>query len=152
MDMEKLDLNNFKNQGQNNIKHEGNISKISNGVLTVSLKGNVNCEACNAKAACGVSESNSKEIEIESTNQSFKLNDSVEVILEKHLGLKAVFWAYVFPFILVLFVLFISSNFVKEWIAGLAALLVLVPYYFTLYVLKNLFKKAFKVSILKNNY
>jgi len=66
--MEKLDLNSYKNQGQNTINHEGIISKISNGVLTVSLKGNINCEACNAKAACGVSESNSKEIEIETLN------------------------------------------------------------------------------------
>jgi len=152
MIMEKLDLNSFKSQGQNTINHEGIISKISNGVLTVSLKGNINCEACNAKAACGVSESNSKEIEIENNNSSFQLNEQVEVILAKQLGLKAVFWAYVFPFVLVLVVLFVSSNFLKEWQAGLIALFVLAPYYFTLYVLKNLFKKTFKVSILKNNY
>jgi len=152
MIMEKLDLNSFKSQGQNTINHEGIISKISNGVLTVSLKGNINCEACNAKAACGVSESNSKEIEIETNNSSFQLNEQVEVILAKQLGLKAVFWAYVFPFVLVLVVLFVSSNFLKEWQAGLIALFVLAPYYFTLYVLKNLFKKTFKVSILKNNY
>jgi len=152
MIMEKLDLNSYKNQGQNTINHEGIISKISNGVLTVSLKGNINCEACNAKAACGVSESNSKEIEIENNNSSFQLNEQVEVILAKQLGLKAVFWAYVFPFVLVLVVLFVSSNFLKEWQAGLIALFVLAPYYFTLYVLKNLFKKTFKVSILKNNY
>ncbi len=152
MIMEKLDLNSYKNQGQNTINHEGIISKISNGVLTVSLKGNINCEACNAKAACGVSESNSKEIEIETNNSSFQLNEQVEVILAKQLGLKAVFWAYVFPFVLVLVVLFVSSNFLKEWQAGLIALFVLAPYYFTLYVLKNLFKKTFKVSILKNNY
>ena len=150
--MEKLDLNSYKNQGQNTINHEGIISKISNGVLTVSLKGNINCEACNAKAACGVSESNSKEIEIENNNSSFQLNEQVEVVLAKQLGLKAVFWAYVFPFILVLVALFVASNFLKEWQAGLMALFVLVPYYFTLYVLKNLFKKTFKVSILKNNY
>ncbi len=152
MIMEKLDLNSYKNQGQNTINHEGIISKISYGVLTVSLKGNINCEACNAKAACGVSESNSKEIEIETNNSSFQLNEQVEVILAKQLGLKAVFWAYVFPFVLVLVVLFVSSNFLKEWQAGLIALFVLAPYYFTLYVLKNLFKKTFKVSILKNNY
>jgi len=152
MIMEKLDLNSYKNQGQNTINHEGIISKISNGVLTVSLKGNINCEACNAKAACGVSESNSKEIEIETNNSSFQLNEQVEVILAKQLGLKAVFWAYVFPFILVLVALFVASNFLKEWQAGLIALFVLAPYYFTLYVLKNLFKKTFKVSILKNNY
>lgn len=140
------------------MKHSGVISKISNSAITVSLEGNINCESCNAKAACGISESNSKEIEIKSppseragTFQSFKLNESVDVVMQTELGLKAVFWAYVFPFILMIVVLVVSSNLFKEWIAGLLSLFVLIPYYFMLFVLKNSFRKAFKVSILKNN-
>ena len=142
------------------MKHSGVISKISNSAITVSLEGNINCESCNAKAACGISESNSKEIEIEiksppseraGTFQSFKLNEGVDVVMQTELGLKAVFWAYVFPFILMIVVLVVSSNLFKEWIAGLLSLFVLIPYYFMLFVLKNSFRKAFKVSILKNN-
>lgn len=140
------------------MKHSGVISKISNSAITVSLEGNINCESCNAKAACGISESNSKEIEIKSppseragTFESFKLNESVDVVMQTELGLKAVFWAYVFPFILMIVVLVVSSNLFKEWIAGLLSLFVLIPYYFMLFVLKNSFRKAFKVSILKNN-
>ncbi len=71
--------------------------------------------------------------------------------MQTELGLKAVFWAYVFPFILMIVVLVVSSNLFKEWIAGLLSLFVLIPYYFMLFVLKNSFRKAFKVSILKNN-
>lgn len=149
--MEKLDLSKFKISNQNLVKHEGVISKISENGIIVSLRGNVSCDGCKAQSACGVSESDDKEIEIENTNETFNLNETVSVVLEKQLGLKAVFWAYLFPFILIMVTLIITSTFFKEWIAGLISLLILVPYYFMLHVLNNLFKKAFKVSILKNN-
>ena len=131
------------------VKHVGVVSKITNDVVTIALKGNINCEGCKAKAACGVSESNDKEIEVPISNQRLNLNENVEVRLNKNLGLKAVFWAYVFPFIIMLTVLLSASTLFKEWIAGLLSIAVLVPYYFTLYLLKNSFKKSFKLSILK---
>ena len=147
--MERLDQNNFQSIGKNFVKHKGVISRIADGIITVSLEGNINCEACNAKAACGVSESNAKEIDIVNTDRSFLINEGVDVVMQKELGLKAVFWAYIFPFILMLFVLIIASIFLKEWIAGLAALLVLLPYYFMLHFFNNSFEKVFKISILK---
>ena len=125
------------------------LSKISNDSITVSLKGNLHCEACNAKSACGVSESGTKEIEIQSLEQSVNLHENVEVFLKKELGLKAVFWAYVFPFLLLFTVLLGASAFYPEWIAGLLSLGVLIPYYLLLYALKNTFKNAFKVSVSK---
>ena len=147
--MENLNSNSVITEGEKVVKHEGVISKIANNVVTVSLTGNINCEACHAKGACGAAESGPKEIEVYNATQSLNLNETVEVLLRKDLGLKAVFWAYVFPFILLISVLIISSSIYKEWIAGLLSIAVLVPYYFMLYVLRNTFKKAFKVSILK---
>ena len=79
----------------------------------------------------------------------FKINERVDVILKKALGLKAVFWAYVFPFILMFSTLIIASGFLKEWLAGLISLVILVPYYLILYLLKKTLKSAFKTSILK---
>ena len=151
MVMEKLDFKNHKTFNKEGIKHEGYVSNIENNLLTVSLKGNINCEGCKAQSACGVSESNDKEIEIIDNIQGFKLNDTVDVVLEKSLGLKAVFWAYVFPFILIILTLIITTNFLKEWIAGLVSLFILIPYYFLLFVLKDTFQKAFRISIFKNN-
>jgi len=146
--MEKFNINNIDTE-DSLVKHEGVVSKINNDVVTVSLMGNINCEACNAKSACGVSESNTKEIEVHNITQSLKLNENVEVLLRKNQGLKAVFWAYVFPFILLLVVLLIASSFFAEWMAGVLAIVVLIPYYAMLYVLKNAFKKTFQISILK---
>lgn len=141
--------NSVKTKVESIVKHEGVVSKIHNNVVTVSLKGNINCEACHAKGACGASEAREKEVEVLQTADPVKLNETVEVILSKNLGLKAVFWAYVFPFILLIGVLLIASSFYAEWIAGILSLAILIPYYLALYVLKSTFKKAFKVSILK---
>ena len=147
--MEKSNINSTDTADETIVRHEGIVSKIANDVVTISLKGNINCEGCKAKSACGVSESNDKEIEISYSSQPLKLNENVEVLLNKNLGLKAVFWAYVFPFTIMLTVLLIASTLFKEWIAGLLAIAVLIPYYLMLYALKNTFKKAFKLSILK---
>ncbi|WP_368052015.1 SoxR reducing system RseC family protein [Lutibacter sp.] len=146
-----MDLNSYKNRTNNLVKHEGIISKISEKTITISLKGNVNCEGCKAQSACGVSDSNDKEIEVVNSAQSFQINETVDVLLKRELGLKAVFWAYVFPFILMFVVLVAASFFFKEWIAGLMSLFILIPYYFMLFVLKSRFQKAFQVSILKFN-
>ncbi|WP_273276979.1 SoxR reducing system RseC family protein [Maribacter polysiphoniae] len=129
--------------------HSGVISKKDNGSLIVSLDENVHCESCRAKSTCGISESGSKEVEISSTDESFALNEQVNVILKKGLGLKAVFWAYIFPFLLMVLTLMVSSLFLKEWMAGILSLLILVPYYLLLYVLRNVFKKTFKISVVK---
>ncbi len=149
--MAEIDINTVDTVGENLVKHEGIVSKISNSSITVSLKGNLHCEACNAKSACGVSDSDSKEIEIQAPAQALELNENVEVFLKKDLGLKAVFWAYVFPFILLFAVLLIGSRVYPEWIAGLLAIGILIPYYSLLYAFKNSFKKAFKVSVSKKS-
>ena len=133
------------------VKHDGIVSKISNHSITVALTGSVHCEACNAKMVCGASESNSKEIEVEDVSQALRLNENVEVILKKNVGLKAVFWAYVFPFILLMVTLLVSSLYYKEWVAGLLAFAILVPYYGMLYVLRSTLKKEFQISLIKTH-
>ena len=142
MNVDSMDIENF-------VKHEGIISKIRNNVITVSLKGNINCEGCNIKSACGISDSNSKEVEVYSSDKSLKLHEDVDVVLKKDLGLKAIFWAYVLPFLLMITILIISSTLVPEWLAGILAVSFLIPYYFMLFILRAQFKKIFKISILK---
>ncbi len=129
--------------------HAGIISKINSDSVIVTLEENIHCESCHAKGTCGVSESGTKEVEVPKTTDFYKINEQVDVILKKALGLKAVFWAYVFPFMLMFFTLIIASSFLKEWLAGILSLLILVPYYLLLYFFKNTLKSAFKISLLK---
>lgn len=129
--------------------HSGVVSKINSNSVVVTLEQNIHCESCHAKGTCGVSQSSTKEIEVQNSNEFFKINEHVDVILKKALGLKAVFWAYVFPFILMFITLITASNFLKEWLAGLLSLFILIPYYLVLYFLKKRFKGVFKISVLK---
>jgi len=133
----------------NTFIHTGTVSRVSGNTVVVSLDQNVHCESCAAKSACGVSDSRARELEVSNTASSFNLNDPVKVVIKKDLGLKAVFWAYVFPFVLLLAVLLTGSLFLEEWLAGLLALAVLAPYYFVLNRLNSFFRKKFRVSVLK---
>jgi sigma-E factor negative regulatory protein RseC len=147
--MENHKVNNNQANAKNAIQHDGFITKITDQTVTVSLTGNLNCDACNAKMVCGSAESGDKVVEVLNTHSGLQLNDSVNVLLRKDLGMKAVFWAYVFPFILLMTVLVTASFFLTEWIAGVLSILVLLPYYLLLYSLKKVFDKSFQFSILK---
>lgn len=149
--MKKLDLDNLNITNKNFINHFGEISKINKNSITVSLDSSTSCQICKAKSACGISDSNTKEIEINNNFQSLHINEKVNVIMRKELGLKAVFFAYVFPFILMFLTLIIASFFFKEWLAGLLSIFILIPYYIALYLYKDSFDSYFNISIVKNN-
>ncbi len=148
--MEHHELNSLQTTHNKSVFHEGIVTKISSEKITIALKGNINCEGCKAKMACGASESPDKEVEVFNNSSQIQLNESVTIQLNRSLGLRAVFIAYVLPFILMMLVLLISSEFAKEWIAGLLSILVLIPYYSILFLMKNSFKETFKFSILKS--
>ncbi|MCE2613287.1 SoxR reducing system RseC family protein [Flavobacteriaceae bacterium D16] len=138
----------FKAEETDAFVHSGVVSEMKGSSIIIALDENVHCESCSAKGACGVSESVNKTVEVVNPEGSFKLNQPVEVILKKDLGQKAVFWAYIFPFLLMLATLLTSSLFLQEWMAGLLSLLILIPYYGMVYALKNYFIKTFKISVL----
>jgi len=129
--------------------HSATVSRISGNSVFVSMDQNIHCDSCRAKMACGLSESKTEEVEIINTDSSFKIDENVNVVINKAMGLKAVIWAYVLPFILLISALVISSLFFSEWQAGLIALTILVPYYFILHSLNSVFRKKFKISVLK---
>ena len=128
--------------------HAGVVSEMKGSSIIVALDENVHCESYAARGACGVTDSVNKTVEVINPEGTFKLNQPVEVVLKKDLGQKAVFWAYIFPFLLMLATLVTSSLFLEEWMAGLLSLLILIPYYGMIYALKNYFKKTFRVSVL----
>lgn len=130
--------------------HSGVISKLNRDSVIVSLDDNPNCDSCRAKSICGISDSPNKEVAIFQAVGSFKPNQKVEVVLKKTLGHKAVFWAYIFPFLLMVFTLLTASMFLAEWMAGLLSVLILVPYYLLIYALSDYFKKTFRISLLTN--
>lgn len=95
-----------------------------------------------------MSEFQEKEIEINHFNRSYSPGEEVTVIFHESQGLKALFFGYVFPFILVMITLMVTSSILKNEVAsGLLSLAVLVPYYITLYFFRHLLKKVFKFEV-----
>jgi sigma-E factor negative regulatory protein RseC len=129
--------------------HPGVVSRIAGNSVFVRLDSNVHCESCRAKSACGMSGAAIKEVEVNEPPTTFTLEEPVQVILKKGTGFMAVFWAYILPFLLMMSSLLLALAYVPEWMAGLLALGILVPYYFILHQLTDSFKEKFKVSVIK---
>jgi positive regulator of sigma E activity len=83
-------------------------------------------------------ESKAKEVIIPVGEHALKMGDEVLVKINPTSGYKAVLMLYLVPFALMMVMLWMVLQFgYQEGIAGLASLLILVPYFSLLYLLKN---------------
>ena len=136
---------------QDSIEHSGIIKSVADKTISVALEEISACGSCYAKDACGVSSSKIKMVEVVNPNQDFSIGDRVVVALEKSSGSKAVFLAYILPFLILLVTLVVVLSITKkEVIAGCAALAVLVPYYIFIYFYRESLKKTFNFKICKH--
>jgi positive regulator of sigma E activity len=126
------------------IRHEGIIEEIDNQEITVRFLSNSACSECHAKGVCSVSDSPEKHVVIESSGNHYNTGDKVDIILARSLGFKALFLGYIFPFLTVFFTLIIVLWFTNnEGVAGITALLILVPYYLLLKVFNRRITREF---------
>ena len=124
------------------VSHEGTVINVADGKVAVKIEVKSACSACHAKSMCSVSELSEKVIEALPA-ESLSVGDSVVVEMEEKFGLKAVFYVFFIPFVLMASTLFVSANFVSEALAALFSLLVLAPYALLLMLLKPYFAKQF---------
>lgn len=124
------------------VSHEGTVINVAGGKVAVKIEVKSACSACHARSMCSVSELSEKVIEALPA-ESVSVGDSVVVEMEEKFGLKAVFYVFFIPFVLMASTLFVSANFVSEALAALFSLLVLAPYALILMLLKPYFAKRF---------
>ncbi len=137
---------------ENIIKHEGVICRISNGIATVKLVNISACSSCHAKSACNVSEVDNKEIEVPLDDQQLSVGERISILFNNSMGVKALFFGYGLPFIIMLITLLISWAITSsETIAGLTSVLSLLPYYLLLALFRKKFQKTFSFKIEKWN-
>lgn len=133
------------------IVHEGIIVEIESGAVQVRIEQNTACSECHAKGACTISDKKEKLIEIpkaDNISSNLKVGDKVQIEGTTHQGLKAVFYSFVIPLILVFAVLIFSLRYLQdEAIAACLAFVALILYYVFLYILKDKFKKKFVFSL-----
>ncbi|MGL4806691.1 MAG: SoxR reducing system RseC family protein [Bacteroidales bacterium] len=135
----------------NYIEHEGIVVAVNKENVVVRIIQNSACSGCHAKGACSASDTADKEIEaIALDSESFHVGEKVLLRGSDHIGRQAVLIAFVLPFVLMLVMVFlIMFLFNDEGIAGLGAILVLIPYYAILYGQKDKLKKKFIFQVLK---
>ena len=130
------------------ISHKGIIKKLSDNSIIVGIINESACSSCHAKGACSVADMKDKEIEINHFSGAFQVGQSVEIVGKTAQGFKALFYGYVFPFILIMIVLIsLTSLQINEGLSGIISLSILIPYYFILFLTRNKIRKSFEFEI-----
>ena len=136
----------------NTIKHLGIVENIQGSHLSVRIVQTSACAACSAKGHCSSADSKDKIIDIidiiDTAASSYQVGEKVMVVGETSMGMMAVVLAFVLPFVLLIFSLFLLMALIEnELYAALLSLAVLIPYYFVLWLNKTRLKQQFSFTI-----
>jgi len=134
----------------NTIDHEGIIDYVDGNVAKVRIISQSACASCHARSVCGASDQKEKFLDVPVNGMTLKNGEKVKVLMARRLGMKAVALGYIYPFILVMVLLFtLSSAGLGELRSGLTAVASLVPYYLVLYFTRKKVESKFTFSIQK---
>lgn len=134
------------------IVHEGIIDSVSENAVKVRILQVSACSGCHAKGVCSSVDQKERIIEVLPDSNTYKQGERVSLYGRRSWGLKAVFWAFFLPFVLMTSsIIFLSSLHISELISGLSSLAILIPYYIILSLFKNQLKKNFSFTINKIN-
>ena len=133
----------------NTIKHLGIVENIQGSHLSVRIVQTSACAACSAKGHCSSADSKDKIIDIiDTAASSYRVGEKVMVIGETSMGMMAVVLAFIIPFILLIFSLFLFMALMEnELYSALLSLAILIPYYFILWLNKTRLKQKFLFTI-----
>ena len=133
----------------NTIKHLGIVENIQGSHLSVRIVQTSACAACSVKGLCSSADSKDKIIDIiDTAAASYQVGENVMVVGETSMGMQAVALAFIIPFVLLIFTLFLFMALIEnELYAALLSLAVLVPYYYILWLNKTRLKQKFSFTI-----
>ncbi len=131
------------------VTHPGIIKKIVGNSIEITIMVTSGCASCEIKGACSVSDVEEKSV-IVNTNgiEKYKLGQSITIEMKQSLGTWAVLLGYIFPFAVLFIGLIIFVNIgLDQGLAGILALILLIPYYLALYSLRNFLGSRFNYNI-----
>lgn len=134
------------------IKHEGIISSFEGDIAKVRLVNISACASCHVKSVCSLSEADQKVVDVMAKNVTMATGDKVTVSFNESLGIKALFFGYILPF-MVMMVAFLTTWVAShsEVYAGLAALFILIPYYLILALYRRSLQQSFAFHLEKQD-
>lgn len=133
------------------IEHSGTVIAVEDGRVDVELSVGDACGACSAKILCGMGEREGKVVNVfTSMARYYAVGEQVEVSVERYMGVKAVVYAYIVPFVLMLAVLLILFGIgADDLTAGLSCLGAVGIYYLVFYFFRHRFEKEITFKIRK---
>jgi sigma-E factor negative regulatory protein RseC len=137
---------------KNLISHSGKVVSVSDTHVFVQVERNSACSGCKNKGACRIGDAKNEIISVKTADaNTYSANEVVEVLMRTSLGLKAVLYAYVFPFIFLLTVLLTVRQFISsEILQVLFAFIPVIVYYIVLYHLHGKIEQSFQFNVKKN--
>lgn len=129
------------------IEHTGIVVESLNNHTKVRIMSQSACAACHAKSACTAADLQEKIIDV-TTPETYQKGQQVVITGNQELGLKAAWWAYILPVVLILITMILTFAVThNENVSGLLALLILIPYYLLIKMAGNNMKKTFEFKI-----
>ena len=137
----------------NTIKHQGIVENINGSHLQVRIIQTSACASCSIKGHCSSADTKEKLIDVTDDNvSSYQPGDRVWVIGELSMGVMAVLLAFILPFLVLIFSLFIFMAIWNDELgSALCSLALLIPYYYILWLNKSRLGKKFSFSISPTN-
>ena len=125
----------------NIITHQGIVENISGSQVFVRIIQTSACSTCSVKGHCSSADSKEKVIEVTDTSSAWKIGDEVTIM-------QAVLLAFLIPLFLLIFGLFIFKTVLHSELYGaFAALAVLIPYYYIIWLNRTRLKQKFSFTI-----
>lgn len=139
----------YRNNMSNKIKHSGIVKSISHHCITVQIVQTAACTACQAAAHCHAAESKEKLIKVYGIDTGkYRIGESVIVCITRSVARLAVWLGFGLPFLILVVSLFAAAGITHhEGLSAMVGLLMLVPYYALLYLLRDRLKARLYVSL-----
>lgn len=118
--------------------------------VVVKIEQKSTCANCHSRGACTSFDKKDKEIEVATDKAAdYKIGDKVKVSISTKLGIKAVFIAFVLPFLFLMIAIVVCLKCLNlsEALSCLIAICITVVYYYVLFKRKNSLQKQFVFKI-----
>ena len=114
----------------NTIKHQGIVENINGSHLQVRIIQTSACASCSVKGHCTSADTKEKLVDVADANAaSYQPGDRVWVTGELSMGVMAVLFAFIFPFLILIISLFVfMAIWNDELRSALCSLALLIPY------------------------
>ena len=135
------------------ITHQAVVTAVLEKAVRVKIDSCAACSGCAVQGYCSAGDKKEKIFTVETAEAaSYAVGEAVEVYVTAAQGLWAVFYMYALPLILFLTaVVAVSACGGSDFYSGISGIIVLIPYYFVIFLLKNRFQKDFQFKISKKN-